>query len=101
MQNYTVKAQQRIYMNRPKKTLEGDFTASQGGPVWIASTQIRGSQDSQKGGWTAGEVAKDSQKANLAQGGHQVQVHLDQMVLVIARRRLDLLRGDQKCARES
>jgi hypothetical protein len=30
MQKYTINAQLIIYMNRPKDTLKGDFTASQG-----------------------------------------------------------------------
>jgi hypothetical protein len=40
MQEYTINAQYTIYVNCPKKTLEGDFTQAKG-TVQIDYTQVR------------------------------------------------------------
>jgi hypothetical protein len=46
-------AQQIIYVNRPKKTLKGNFTASQEGLSESSLLRSDGFQNSQAGGWTS------------------------------------------------
>ncbi len=50
-----------MYMNRPKKTLKGNFIASQGGLSGLSPLRLDGSRHSQTGGWTSWEVAKSIQ----------------------------------------
>ncbi len=51
----------KICANRPKKTLNGNFMARQGGLFWLCPLRSEGSCDGQAGGWTSWEVAKDAQ----------------------------------------
>jgi hypothetical protein len=50
-----------MYVNRPKKTLKGNFTASQEGLSGSSPLRSDSSRDSQTGSWTLGEAAKDAQ----------------------------------------
>jgi hypothetical protein len=56
-----------------------EFYCKPRGTFLIKSTQIKWSQNSQAGGWTSKEVAKNALKEKLTQGDHQAQVRSDQM----------------------
>ncbi len=70
----------------PKKSLKGEFPKSQAGLSSSSPLSLNGFWDSQMRGWTFCEAAKGGSKLSYLKGGHQAWVHLDQMVLVMARR---------------
>jgi hypothetical protein len=50
-----------VYVNCAKKTLKGNFAASQGGLFQLCPLRSDDSQDSQTGGWTSLEEAKGTE----------------------------------------
>ncbi len=73
-----------MYVNRPKKTLKVDFTASQGKLFRLSPLRPDGSRNSQKRAGPCERRPKAQTK--LAQRGPKARVHSVQMVLVMTRR---------------
>jgi uncharacterized cupin superfamily protein len=65
---YTINAQQIIYVNCPKKTLKGDFTTSQGRLSGSPTLRSDGYWNCQAGGWISTEAAKGTQNLATSRG---------------------------------
>jgi hypothetical protein len=87
-------------MNRPNKILKGNFTASQGGLSGLGPLRSDGSWDSQMNG--PQERQPKVLKPKLAQGGPSGSSQLRSDGSCDGQGRgLDLVRGGQRCSKES